>query len=232
MYPKTVDDLLKQIHVEYEGDTDFLDFEDEEVQLRVFHLKQGIREWIKRFPEYRETFTSLTDAANGDKTTTAGDNTCDCPTNFVRPANTIKVGSSYFTYISPQEVALKLQEDANSRWFTIIGRPGAYKIRLNPTPAGNEQIEYDYFKTVTIPTNTTSVVEISRPDFVAHYVLWKIFSEDDAEKAKQHFDAMDEEERLERVELAKTPGVPNTIKIQGAGFGDISSGLINITTGQ
>lgn len=138
MNTKTVDDLLQEIHVSYEGDTDYLEFEDEEVQLRVFHIKRGIEEWNERFPE------------------------------------------------SP----------------------------------------------VTIPTTTTSVVEIPRPEFVVHYVLWKIFGEDDPDRAKEHFNAMGEEERRERVELAKTTDEPNKIKFYGAGFGDTSSTVVNILTDQ
>ena len=82
----TVDQILKQVHRTYEGDVDYPEFEDEETQLYMAHLKDSIREWGNRFPNYREMFVYLADADDGDTTTTPGSNTINCPTNFVRPA--------------------------------------------------------------------------------------------------------------------------------------------------
>jgi hypothetical protein len=228
---RTVDQILQQIHREYEGDVDYLEFDDEETQLRVAYIKDSIREWINKFPEHREVFTSLSDAADGDTTTSNGVSIYDCPSNFVRPTNLVKIGSTYLSYIAPEEIAIKNQENSAQEWFTITGSPGAYKLRINPTPTGASTIEYDYWKSIAVPATTTDVVEISRPMFCVYYTLNKIYKEDDAVQEEKYKKLMEEEERLERVALAKTPGEPNRLIVGGAGFGDRSSTVSNILTG-
>ena len=227
---KTVDDILKAVHREYEGDIDYLEFLDDETQYNFALLKDGIEEWISRFPEYREVFTDLTSASDGDKTTTTA-TSYNCPTNFVRPTNVIKIGTKYLNYIPPEKIALSNQENSGSEWFTITGRPGALKLRINPAPSSGSIIEYDYWKTATVPTLSTSAVEISRPNFVTSYILNKLFAEDDPVRAKEFKDKMDEEERLERVALAKSPSERNRITFSGAGMNDTSSSLVDINTG-
>ena len=219
----TVDQILRQIHYRYEGDTDYLEFEDEETQLRVAHLKDGLREWVNRFPEYREVFADLVSAENGDKVTTGGVTVYDCPINLVRPASRVKVGSTYLDYIDPSAKMLRLEANANDPWYTITGRPGALKLIINPAPAGGNAIDYDYWRDVSMPETTTDVVEISRPFFVVYYVLNQIYEEDDPDRARLYEAKMDEEERRERVALAKNSGSSNRLTIYGAGFGDRTS---------
>lgn len=228
---KTAEDILRQVHRIYEGDIDYLEFADEETQLHFALLKDGIEEWINRFPEYREVFTDLASASDGDKITTTA-TVYNCPANFVRPANVVKIGSKYLDYIPPEKVALKLQENSGSEWFTITGSPGAYKLRINPAPSAGSTIDYDYWKTVTVPTLATSVIEVSRPFFVTSYILNKLFAEDDPGRAKEYDLKMDEEERLERVALAKSPSEPNQLKVNGAGFNDTGSSVSDIVSGQ
>jgi len=227
---RTVDQLLQQVHREYEGDTDYLDFDDEETQLRVEYIKDSIREWVNRFPEYREVFTDLASASDGDTATASSVTIYDCPTDFSRPSNVVKIGSSYLSYIPPDKIGLELQANPNKAWFTITGTPGAYKLRINPAPSAIETIEYDYWKTATIPTTTTDVVEISRPMFCVYYTLWKIYKEDDPDQERKYKDLMTEEERLERIALAKNPGEPNVMGLHGSGFGITGSGSTDIIT--
>lgn len=225
----TVDQCLQQIHRIYEGDVDYLAFEDEETQLRVEYIKDGIRDWTDKFPEYREQFMSLVDAADGDKLTTAATTVYTAPSNFIRPAGTVKIGDSiYLNYIEPGSINTYNQNNSNAYWYSITGSPGSYKIRINPVQAASLAINYDYFGEVTLPTLTTQTIPISRPLYCVHYALWKLFSEDDPVRAKQHQDAMMEQERLERVELAKASGSPNRLSFLGAGFGDRSGSVSDI----
>lgn len=229
----TIDKALQKIHREYEGDTDYLEFDDEETQLRVEYLKDSIDDWIDKFPEYREAFYSLSSASDGDDTTTGSDTTYDCPTNFVRQSGQVKIGDSiYLDYIDPSQIAGKLSENSATPWYTILGSPGAYILRINPVQTAGLAINYDYWGEITIPSTTTDLIPISRPLYSVYYTLWKIYKEDDPEQEKKYKELMDEQERLERVALAKTPGQPNRLYISGAGFGDRSSSVANITTGQ
>jgi hypothetical protein len=229
----TVDQALQKIHREYEGDVDYLDFDDEETQLRVEYLKDGIKDWVDKFPKYREAFYSLEDAADGDKVTTGSDTDYDCPSNFIRPAGRVKIGDSiYLYYIDPSEMAGKLAQNSATPWYTVLGSPGALKIRINPVQGAGSAINYDFRGEVTLPANTTSRIPISRPLYPVYYTLWKIYKEDDPDQEKKYKDLMDEEVRLEKVALAETPGQPNRLSIGGAGMNDRSSSVANITTGQ
>lgn len=48
---KTVSDILQQVHRIYEGDVDYLEFEDDDTQLNFGYLLDGIDEWKNRFPD-------------------------------------------------------------------------------------------------------------------------------------------------------------------------------------
>lgn len=229
----TVQQGLEKIHRSYEGDIDYLDFNDDESKLRLAHLQDGIRDWIgEKFPEKREAFSDLTSAADGDKVTTPA-TTYSCPTNFIRPAGKVKIGDSIFlTYIDPSEIAKRLEEGSTDPWYSITGSPGAFKLRINPAQTAGLAINYDYYGEVTIPTLASHLIAISRPLYAVYYALWMMFQEDDEVQSQKYKSLMDEQERLERIELAKTPGTRNRIFPSGAGFGDISSTVEDITTGQ
>jgi hypothetical protein len=228
----TIDQALQSVHRQYEGDVDYLEFDDEETQLRVEYLKDGIKDWVEKFPERREQFYSLEDAVDGDKVTTGSDTVYDCPENFTRNAGTVKIGDSiYLSYIDPSQIEKKLQENPSEYWYTILGYPGAFQLRINPVQAASSAINYDYYGEITLPSTTTDLIPISRPLYAVYYTLNKIYKEDDAVQEEKYKRLMEEEERLERVALAKTPGEPNRIVVAGAGFGDKSSSVSNILTG-
>ncbi|MBI5954462.1 MAG: hypothetical protein HY865_22625 [Chloroflexi bacterium] len=228
----TIDKALQKIHREYEGDTDYLEFDDEETQLRLEYLKDSIDDWIDKFPEYREALYSLVDMADGDKVTTSSTE-YDCPENFISNAGQVKIGDSiYLDYIDPSQMSQKLSENSTTPWYTILGSQGAYTLKINPSQTAGLPINYDFHGNLTIPATTTDLIPISRPLYSVYYTLWKIYKEDDPEQEAKYRGLMGEQERLERVALAKTPGQPNRLYISGAGFGDRSSSVSNITTGR
>lgn len=226
----TVDQGLQKIHREYEGDVDYLEFDDEETELRVEYLKDGIKDWQDKFPEKREQFYSLADADDGD-TTTDGGTIYDCPENFIRPSGRVKIGDSiYLTYVDPSEMEKHLEESPTKEWYTVLGYPGAFQIKINPAQSSGSAINYDYYGEVTLPATTTDLIPISRPLYAVYYALWKIFKEDDPVQEEKYKKLMDEEERKEAVALAKTPGTPNRIRIGGAGFGRTYAGPSDINS--
>lgn len=227
----TVDQALQKIHREYEGDTDYLEFDDEETQLRVEYIKDSVKEWTDKFPEYREQFYSLADADDGDTVTTGSATEYDCPTNFIRPAGLVKIGDSiYLPYIDPSQITAKNRENSAFEWFTILQYPGVFKLRINPVQTAGLAINYDYYGDLTLPATTTDSIPLARPLYSVWYTLWKIYKEDDPEQEEKYKRLMEEEVRLERIALAKTPGTPNRLKIGGYGFGVQGGGSTNILT--
>lgn len=227
----TVQDVLQQVYRTYEGDTDYPLFDDEDMQLYFEHLKDSLKTWVKKFPQYRESYAELTDAADGDKVTTAGVKTINAPTNFIRPATFITVGSKTLDYLPPQKMELMKKENPMGEWFSYTGYPGAYKIVLNPVPGAVEAVSYPYYKSLTAVTGASSVLEISRPDYCVFYILNKLYADDEANKdlAKEYRGMMNDEVSDERIELAKlTTGQPNRMRDMGylrygAGFGRLGS---------
>lgn len=222
-------DIVQLVYRNYEGDTDYPDFEDDDMQLYFAHLQDSVDEWVNRFPRYREMFAYLSDAVDGDKVTTPGEETIDAPANFVRPANYIRVGDKKLEYLPPEKMGLF--DGSMDEWFSVIGMPGAYKIVIHPTPASAQAVSYPYYKRLTKPTGQNSIVEVSRPFFCFYYIMNKLYLDDAQNKdlAAMYEDKMKEQERLERVQLAMTPtGTPNQagdmnfLKF-GSGFGRLSS---------
>lgn len=228
----TVQEALEMVYRKYEGDTDYPEFIEDDMQLFFGLLKDSLIDWADKFPEARESFKELTDSSTGDKQTTSGNKTIDAPTNFIRPANKIYVGDKKLEYLPPQKMSLFPTDE----WFSVIGKPGAYKIVLNPTPTTILPVDYSYYGTLSVPTGETDVIDISRPLYCVFYILNSLYLDDPTNKdlASMYETKMKEEIRLEKVALAKTPtGTPNRVSglsylRNGAGFGRLASELEGI----
>lgn len=223
-------DLLKKVYHKYEGDTDYPDFTDDDMQLYFALLKDSLEDWVDEFPEFRELYAELADAVDGDKVTAPGVSTISAPTNFVRPATFITVGSKKLEYVPPQKMEQLKSQNSISEWYSITGYPGAYKLVLNPVPSAIETVNYPYYKTITAVSGSSSVIEISRPRYCLYYILNQLYLDDESNKdlAKMYEGKMKEQIVNEKIALAKTPGTPNRMKDSGvirygAGFGRLAS---------
>lgn len=230
--PKTVLQILEKAWRRYEGDVDAPDFDDDDMQLFFAYLLDSLEEWMDRFPQFRELFDSLTAQSTGDKTTTPGSKLLTTPTNFVKPANFIMVGEKKLEYISPERMAISQSENDNSDWFSITGFPGSFKIVLSFTPDAVMPVSYDYYRTLNMPTEENDVVEISRPNFCAYYILSQLYLDDEFNKdlVPLYESKMNEEERRARLSLVMKPAGTGmrirdgrAIRL-GAGFGRVARG--------
>ena len=220
-------EICQQVYLDYEGDADYPEFEDDDMQLFFEHLKNSLKEWADKFPQSRESFKELADSSSGDKQTSIGVKKYSAPLNFIRPANFIFVGDKKLEYLPPQKMDLFPTEE----WFSITGKPGSYKIVINPTPTAVADIDYSFYGSLDIPTGASSVIDISRPLFCVHYILNKLYLDDSQNKdlAAMHEAMKKQEIRAEKVELVKMPtGTPNRISGRnytrnGAGFGVLAS---------
>lgn len=129
---KTVEELIQRVHRIYEGDVDYPNFDDEEMELKFEHLKDGVDAWNELFPD-------------------------------------------------------------------------------NP---------------VATPSDESSVVEIPRPSYLVYYILNKLYLDDDSDMAALYEVKMNEEERREKVKLAKNEDGQTLLTISGSGFGEVDSGTL------
>lgn len=230
----TVEDGLKQIHTQYEGDSDFLDFDDDESAFRFELLKQGIISWIDRFPQLRETFTPLSAAVDGDKTTTNNLTTYDSPTNFMRPVSDLYINGERHTYVVLNKFSDEKMRYPSKKMYTFLGAPGSYKILVNPAPAGSLPIEYDYYAGLTLPTLANNIIPISRPLYAIYFALNKLFADDESPRAGEYQQMMEEQYGMELAELSTNVSEPVTLHLpyRTSGFGQVGNGPSNILTGE
>lgn len=178
----TLDEILKKIHIKYEGDTSYPTVGEEDYEIRLEKVNQAIDEWAYLDDTYwTELFTNLSDAVDGDKTATTSQTQYDAPSDFRFISSFLTItdssGNNYFyTYIRPDKVLSVQENDPSGKYFYITGKPSAYKINiLNPIDG---TINYSYYKTPTHLSQPTDVPEMSNPLFIVYSVVADLYELD------------------------------------------------------
>ena len=174
----TLDDLQGIIHKIYEGNTSTPSSTEEDYLLRLGYINDAIRIWEGQSVDWRELFTNLSDASDGDKTTSSGVTAYSAPTDFVKISSYVKVGSYYYPYIEPNQVLTTLRNDSTKKFFYITGSPGSYVININPTPDPDLTISYSYYKTATTLSSGTDKPEMRLPMFIVYHTLARLYEGD------------------------------------------------------
>ena len=134
---------------------------------------------INRWEKYENTtwselITNLTDSAvllGGDKVTVASTYSYDCPSDFVRPVSFVRIGGEIYDVKKPEQLAEN--KDSQSKFVYFTGNPkDGYDLHLNPnlTVTAGEVIEYEYYKSASTFSTTTSESEMSDPYFIVYFV--------------------------------------------------------------
>lgn len=174
----TEERLQEIIHRLYEGSTDYPDTTSDDYLLRRGYINDSVNEWALNSGNvrWRELFTTLADASDGDEVTTTATQ-YDCPTNFMFMSSRLEIGGAYYTFSSNDEVANR-QDRGESRFFWITGSPNAYKLNISEAVDAGGTISYSYYKQPTLATATTTVLEMSRPYFAVYFTLSKLYEQD------------------------------------------------------
>lgn len=166
----------------WQSSTDYPESSSDDYSLIQGALNDGIEAWGGRAKEesvkWRELFTNLAVASDGDKTTTSGTSAYDAPSNFESISSFVKVTDSdglsiYYPYKKSDDVLRALKENTSEQFFYITGDDGnGYQINLNPTPTSTgNTISYSYYKKPTLLTTTSSVIEMAKPYFAIYFAL-------------------------------------------------------------
>lgn len=181
-------EIMDQVYSLYESDNDTWNPTDSEYLTARNYSKAAIRRWeYYEGTKWPQLWSALSDAVDGDKTTSEGVYDYNCPTNmrlppqdgdYVRLVNSSNV-SSYFVIVPHTKVQ---QLDNNSDqfcYFTGNAKTG-YMLHFNPkvTMAGGQTIKYEYYKQATYFTTTTSTTEMDNPFFIVHYILARLYKND------------------------------------------------------
>lgn len=173
----TLEDILKQIHTLVEGNTDYPSSTEDLYLTRVKRVELAIRNWANEEGVlWNELFVSLADASDGDKTVVSGTSEYSAPSDFVFPVGYLRLtksGSSpiYYALIKPGDVQM-YDNSSDKIWYVTGNKKTGYTIHINPTPGDNEDgytIQYEYYKEPFIPSNSTDVIEMSDPTYIAYW---------------------------------------------------------------
>jgi hypothetical protein len=218
-------DIIHIVYAMKEGDDDGWETASDEYLAARRYCNVAINIW--EFYEstiWRELWSTLTAAADGTKTTTAGTYSYACPTNFVRAGSWVRINGELFSIVVPERVASLTESDSNFVYFTGSIKDG-FSLKINPrlTLKTGNVIEYEYYKTATKFTTTTSTTELSDPYFIVYFVLAR-FLKNDGEDFGDERDMY--ENKLELMQTTNISGyfgisdpLSETLETQG-GFGD------------
>lgn len=181
--PLTESEIIDQIYSTYEVDDTTWSSSDAEYLTARRLCKASIMRWeYLEGVRWNELFTTLTAAADGTKTTTAGTYTYGCPTDMrvpPQPEDYVRINGEYYQVIPLSKVQqMKLSTD---RFVYFTGSPKlGYTMNVNPnlTLTTSHVIEYEYYKTATYFTTPSSTTEMANPFFIVHDVLSKLYRGD------------------------------------------------------
>lgn len=149
---------------------------DDEYTIALRLVNDAVQRWANYDGTFwKELFTNLTDASDGDKTTVAAQKEYDCPTDFREAGGFVTITNSNnattnIPIINVQDAQFK---DAESSYAYFYGNPkDGYKVYINPAPTVTGQtINYVYYKKHSTYTTGTDTTEVPNAWFLVHHAL-------------------------------------------------------------
>lgn len=135
----------------------------------------AINRWQKyENTTWRDLIVTLTDSdvsLGGDKVTVDGVHSYNCPSDFTRPMSFVRINGEIFDVIAIERVAELKNSGQNFVYFKGNKKDG-YKMNINPnvTVTGGLVIEYEYYKSPTQLTTSSSETEMSDPYFIVYFI--------------------------------------------------------------
>jgi len=164
-------DIINAVYFLVEVDSDPWQTTDDEYITARGLANIAINRWEKyENTTWNELITKLSDAVDGDKTTTDGVFTYACPNNFVRPVSFVRIGDQLFDVIPAEKIA-EMKESGNS-WVYFTGNPkDGYKLNINPNLiVKTASIEYEYYRKASLLEDPDDKTEMSDPYFIVYFV--------------------------------------------------------------
>jgi hypothetical protein len=197
----TENEIMDIVYTLYETDNTGWDTDSAEYLSGRAFGNAAIRLWERyKNSVWSDLWSTLTAAADGTKTLTAGTYAYTCPTNFRRPASWVRTvdtngAATMWEVIKPQRVAELVDSQENWCYFTGSVKDG-FTLHFNSeiTLTTGDTINYEYYKTATLFTAITSTTEVSDPYFIVYYILARFLKndgEDYGEEKQQWMELLD-----------------------------------------
>lgn len=170
-------DIINNAFYLLEKDSDPWDTTDDEYTTARGILNMGVVRWENYDnTTWRELWTTLTDAADGDKTVSAADYDYNCPTNMARVGGYVTItpasGDAVFYQVLPPEEVRKYK-GTTTNWCYFTGNKSAgFDLHFNPscTLSTGGTIDYPYYKSATQSSAASTVLEVSDPNFLSYFI--------------------------------------------------------------
>lgn len=200
----TENSILNIVYSLYEGDTTNWGTTSAEYLSARVYSNAAINRWeFYDQTNWVELWGTLTVAADGTKTLTAGTSAYGCPTNMIKPASYVRTvdsgGTSYFWDVFPIAKVPSYAKNTTYLYCYFTGNiKSGFTLTFNPnyTLTTGDTINYEYYKAATTFTATTSTTEMSDPYFIVYFVLSRLY-ENDGEDGKAAKAFQESEARLE-----------------------------------
>lgn len=197
----------------------------EYVTARAF-INAAVNRWASK-AEWRVLWTTLTAASTGDKTITAGDYAYDCPDDFSKICSWVRTtsnGINTFWEVKPAEMVAKLASNTGKYCYITGNVKDGFVLNFNPqvTLTTGDTINYEYYKTPTLYTTTSSVSEIPDPYYCVYYALARLLKNDGEDFNYEELKARELLDEMETQNLQSVWDISNAIEEPlnlGVGFG-------------
>ena len=195
----TLADLVSYTNTLYEADSTPPSSGDEDYTVWTALFNIAINLWeSEEGVLWNELYTTLANAADGTKTTTAGTYSYTCPTLISFPASGyVWLGSGVnktpYKVIKPEE--LQLYENNSGDWcYFLLDSAPTLEFNPNLTISTGQTINYSLYKKATKLSASTDVIQMSDPMFAVYYALSELKKEEGdtsaASIASQKLEAM------------------------------------------
>jgi hypothetical protein len=179
------DTIFQNYYSLYRGESDTPASTDDEYTVALRLANNAVARWANVDGVlWKELFTNLQAATDGDKVIVAGDSTYAAPTNMKRSGGFVRIlnadGTTKTTYqiIEPQEAQFK---NDNQTYCYFTGDPNnGFVLHLNESPNSDIDglsIDYVYYKKPTEFAQGSDTSECPNPWFIIHNMLanrWRI----------------------------------------------------------
>lgn len=131
---------------------------------------------------WKQLFVKLADAADGTKTTTAGNYSYTVPTNFVFPSSGYVwtgSGTNKTAYKVLRQEDVQLFENDSGNWcYFLMDTSPTLEFNPNCTLTTGYTISYNYYKTATAVASGADTFDMSDPMFAVYYALSELKKEE------------------------------------------------------
>lgn len=171
-----LDDAIEYLNTLYESDSTAPTSGDEDYTVWTSLFNVAINIWENEEGVlWRELFVKLADASTGDKTSSSGDWSYDCPDDFKFPASGyvwLGSGTSKIPYkVIPQEKVQVAENDKGHWCYFLLDTSPTLEFNPNLTIPDGYTISYNYYKNATAVSTGTGTFEMSDPFFAIYYAL-------------------------------------------------------------